>query len=62
MKHHERTRIIIEMDSYDGNLGSIYIDVACRDKHTPIKLSQEEVRFVLGSILERCLKNVKEEE
>lgn len=56
MKQHEQTKITIEMESANGALGDIYIDVKCWDKNKATKLSREEMLLIVSSICERVLK------
>lgn len=59
MKHHERTRIIVEMESSNGVLGEIDIEVKCWDKNKAVKISRAETLFIVSSIFEKALKYTK---
>lgn len=59
MKHHERTRIIVEMESPNGEIGNIDIEVKCWDNSNVVKLSREETLFVVSTIFNNALKHTK---
>ena len=59
MKYHERTRIIVEMESSNGEIGGIDIEVKCWDKNKAIKISKDETLFIVSSIFDKALKYTK---
>ncbi len=48
------------MESPNGELGNIDIEVKCWDKNNAVKIPREETIFIVSTIFKNALKHIKD--